>query len=91
MAKKKVKKTVKRGKEFEAKVEMEFIGEVVIRPATENDFFDNNTADFAYVKTDGKETTIYKEYKKDGFRVEKKIIFGRGGIYYIGKQEKVKK
>ena len=85
------RKTVKKNKEFKAKVNIEFIGEAVVRPATENDFCDDYPAKFSYIKADNGETVVYKEYEKDGFKVEKKVIFNRGGTYYIEKREKVKR
>jgi len=81
----------RKNKEFEAKVNIEFIGETIVRPATENDYHDDYPAIFSYVKTDNEETVVYKEYEKGGFKIQKKVIFNRSGAYYIEKKEKAKR
>jgi hypothetical protein len=72
------------------KVKMEFIGESIIKPADVNDFEDDNPAEFAFIKSDENGTTVYKEYKKDGFKITKKIVFERKSAFYIMKKERIR-
>jgi hypothetical protein len=72
------------------KVKMEFIGEAIVKPADINDFDDNNPAEFAFIKPEEDCTTVYKEYKKDGFKITKKLIFSRKSAFYIMKKERIR-
>jgi hypothetical protein len=72
------------------KVKMEFIGEAIVKPADINDFNDDNPAEFAFIKSDENSTTVYKEYKKDGFKITKKIVFTGKSAFYIMKKERIR-
>jgi len=72
------------------KVKMEFIGEAIVKPADINDFDDDNPAEFAFIKPEDGSTIVYKEYKKDGFKVTKKIVFSSKSAFYIMKKERIR-
>jgi hypothetical protein len=73
------------------KVKMEYIGETVVKPADINDFKDDNPAEFAFIKQEDGNTIVYKEYKKDGFKITKKIVFTGKSAFYIMKKERIRK
>jgi hypothetical protein len=72
------------------KVKTEFIGEAIVKPADVNDFYDDNPAEFAFIKQEEDCTTVYKEYKKDGFKITKKIVFTFKSAFYIEKKERIR-